>query len=179
MTDGATRCRCAWCGGDRPHTPQAKGGCTGCWCDHRAAQKTHRVRLKVATIPKPYKDVDELLRTAGGSAFERMIAEAQQAPAWMIDNIDSHGYDLTTIEGKQDVADAMLDTFLSLPAIERGGYIRRLSERMEIPERELRAALNEQYVLRGRPNVRRDDESVDVPNPEPEVSSLAESLGLE
>lgn len=144
------RCICMWCCGERPHTPQAKGGCAGCWCDHPAAKRSHRTRLRVAEIPRPYKDVDELLRSAGGKAFERMIAYARHAPAWMIDNLENHGYDLVSIEGKQDAADAMLDTFLSLPPIERGGYVRRLAERLEISEAELRQSLNELYVRRGR-----------------------------
>jgi primase-like protein len=75
-----------------------------------------------------------------------MLAEAKPAPAWMIDHLDVRGYDLCSPEGQTDTADAMLDTLLSLPPIERGTYVRRLAERMEIPEPELRAALNDAYV---------------------------------
>lgn len=143
----ADNCICSWCGGERSHTPP---DCRGCWCDHPSQTKKdlHRVRLRIAEIPKPFKDVDELLRVAGGNAYERMIIEAKQAPAWMIDNLDSHGYELLTPEGKQDAADAMLDTFMSLPAIERDAYVRRLAERMEVAEAVLRASLNEAYVAR-------------------------------
>lgn len=141
-----SRCVCAWCGGDRPHTPDSPTGCIGCWCEHKEARRDHRVRLKVASIPKPYKDVDELLRVAGGNAFEHMIEEAQYSTSWMISNLENRGYELCSPEGQQDAVDAMLGTLLSLPYIERSAYVRQLAERMELSEQDMRAALNESYL---------------------------------
>lgn len=127
--------------------------------------------MRIATIPKPYKDVDALLVGAGGAAYEAMIAAAKPAPAWMIDNIESHGYELETPEGQQDAADAMLSTLLSLPLIERTAYVRQLAERLELGEVEMRRALNDAYARNGGEkafrNVTRDDPerraSLDIP----------------
>lgn len=143
------RCVCPWCGGAREHTPDSVDGCTGCLCEHKPPVR-HRTRVRVAQIPRPHKDVADMLAAPGGAqAYERMIAEAKPGPAWMIDNLETHGYTLTTPEGQQDAVDAMLATLLSLPRIERGAYVRQLAERLEIPETELRMALNEAWQRNG------------------------------
>lgn len=186
MATAATRCICSWCGGDRPHTPESKGGCRGCWCDHRVAQRTYRVRLKIATIPKPHKDVDELLRVAGDAVYERMIEEAKPSTVWMIDNLEARGYDLTVAEGQQDANDAMLAPILSLPLIERNAAIRRLAEKFEISEDDMRDALNEAFE-RNPVSVRRlqehlqetQTEQEDEAHAEEQAASLADSLGLD
>lgn len=111
----------------------------------------HRVILKVATIPPPAKDVDELLRLPGGDArYEQMIAEAKPFPAWMIDHIEDRGHDLATPHGKQDAAEDMVATLTSLPAIERGEYVKRFAVKLGIPLTDLRAALNECWKERVR-----------------------------
>lgn len=140
-------CVCYACGVARVHEPP---DCCGCKCDLVDVDE-HRVRLKIATIPEPAKDIDELLRTQGDVAYERMLADARHAPAWMIDNIERHpnmAVDLTTAEGKQDAADALEITLSSLPLVERYIYVRQLAERLEIPEDVMRQALNDAFKRR-------------------------------
>ena len=102
----------------------------------------HRVLLRVATLPKG-KDVDELLRMEGGPAlFQRAIDEAPTATAWMIEHLDDR-HDLSLPEGKQEAAEDMVLHLASLPAIERGEYVRQLAQTLGVPESDLRMALNE------------------------------------
>ena len=75
--------------------------------------------MRVAQIPRPYKDVDDLLRSEDGDAkYEAMIRGALPAPAWMIDKLDTR-HDLATIEDHFALAiEALEPVFDKLAALD-------------------------------------------------------------
>lgn len=86
--------------------------------------------IKVAQIPKPFKDVDELLQSEGGDvAYQAMIADAAPSVSWMIAHLeDVRGHDLTTAKGAVDAAEDMVDVLLRQHPIARMRYARELAE---------------------------------------------------
>ena len=108
------------------------------------------MRLRVATFPKPYKDVCDLIQSAGPDAFGRMIDEAKAASAWIVDNVEDLGANLHTPEGQTAAAELLLEMLAALPAIEREARVSQLAERMELSVELLRQALNEIWLSRRR-----------------------------
>lgn len=99
--------------------------------------------IKVATLPKGVKDVDDLLSSDGGdTAYELMIAEAKPAPSWMISNLDQR-HDLTTPYGAADACEDMVDVLLRQPPVARARYVRELAAKIGEDERTVRQTLNE------------------------------------
>lgn len=109
-----------------------------------------RVRVRVATIPAPYKDPADLIQGAGADAFGQVIRAAQPASAWVVDHVEDLGADLHTPEGQTGVAELLFDMLLALPAIERDARVQQLAKRVDLPPALLRQALNELYLRRRR-----------------------------
>ena len=151
-----TRCVCMYCSTARLHSPP---DCRGCLCDK--AQPTGRTTLRVATIPQPHKDVDELLRYGGDALYERMIATAVPAMQWRIEHIEVD----ETPEGRQAAAETMAEPLANLPPVERDEYVQRLAARLNVREAALRGSLNEAYVgtRKRKPPQSRPPVRVDLP----------------
>lgn len=131
----------------RQHDPP---GCHCRACDDKGKPLDHRVNVRVAEIPKPYKDVSDLLSSEDGPArYEAMIREAKPGPSWMIGHIeDVRKHDLTTVTGTVAACEDMVDVLLGQSPIARGVYVRELAEKLDVPEREVRQTLND--VLKAR-----------------------------
>jgi hypothetical protein len=93
------------------------------------------LQLRVARIPLGAKDVAELLGRPGGDlAYERMIAEAQVAVAWMVDQHPAPGSHRWGLLGR---------ALERLDAVERAAYARLLAQHLDVPEAAIRAALDD------------------------------------
>jgi hypothetical protein len=98
--------------------------------------------VRVARIPYPFKDVDELLQSSGGDArYERMVAEAKPAVEWMIDCAPLPGSPRFGRLGR---------ALAKLGPIEQEAHVRLLAQRLSMPEAPLRAALADYLDARGR-----------------------------
>lgn len=92
------------------------------------------VTLKTAIIPKPYKDVDELLRSEGGDAkYEHMIATAQPSMAWMVAHISTR-FDLDALDGLSQATDYLLEFLVAEHPVARAKYIQQIAAKLECPE---------------------------------------------
>lgn len=109
----------------------------------------HTTVLKVATMPNGVKDVADLLQSENGPAmYEAMIRNARPATSWMIDHLDTR-HDLTQPQGKVDACADIVDVLLGQPPVARAAYVKELSEKLGVPERDLRMQLNESVLERG------------------------------
>jgi hypothetical protein len=91
--------------------------------------------VRVARIPRPYKDVAELLGASGGrERYERMIAGATPAIAWMVDQRPAPG---SPRFGQLGRALARLDQ------VERTAYVRLLAQRLDTPAPAIDRALTD------------------------------------
>ncbi len=135
-------------------------------CSDQGKPLDHRVNVRVAEIPRPYKDVADLLASNDGAAkYEAMIRNARPGQSWMIAHLDDvRGHDLTTLEGTVRACEDMVDSLLNQPPIARGQYVRELAEKLEVPEREIRQTLNQ--VLRERAT-HYEEHPEDRPKPAP------------
>lgn len=142
------QCVCPFCGTYRQHEPP-RCNCFPC-ANGTKRPASHRVTVKVADIPQPYKDVAELLVSSDGPAkYEAMIRNARPGLSWMIAHLDDvHHRNLKTLEGTVLACEDMVDALLNQPPIARGQYVRELSEKLQVPEREIRQTLNQ--VIRER-----------------------------
>lgn len=89
--------------------------------------------LRVATVPEPHKDVDDLLRSEDGPAkFEAMVNAARPAPSWMIDHLDTR-HDLSSPNGAAAATEDMLDLLIRQHPVARFRYARELSTKLGVP----------------------------------------------
>lgn len=110
------------------------------------------MEVRVAEIPRPYKDVAELLERDDGEArYEAMIREARPGLAWMIAHLDDvRGHDLASLEGTIAACEDLVEILVQQHPIARGHYVREFAARLGVDEREVRQALNEAVLRRTR-----------------------------
>ena len=115
--------------------------------------------LKIAPLPTG-RDPDQLIRE-DAKEWERLTEEAVPLMDYLIPAVASR-FDLTTGQGKAQVAEVILPLIESVEFLEQDRYLRRLAEVLEVSEETLKASIS-RPVAGGRPrNTRR--------NPAPEVT---------
>lgn len=121
--------------------------------DHDSRRDSKEIRLKVAEFPEGVKDVADLLNTPGGAeAFGAMIRNAKPGPSWMIENVgsipDVSEHDLTTLDGKVDAAEDLVDILLHQHPIAREKYVKELADRLKCSEAAIKEMLDETLQIR-------------------------------
>lgn len=92
-----------------------------------------QMRVKVALLPSG-TDPDSLIREKGVEAFIRVIRESQDLFDYKLGLLRQQ-FDPKNLEGQIRICEEMLPTLRRVPnAIERGEYIRRLSQTLGLPE---------------------------------------------
>ena len=115
--------------------------------------------LRIAPLPSG-RDPDQLIRE-DAKEWERLTEEAVPLMDYLIPAVASR-FDLTTGQGKAQVAEVILPLIESVEFLEQDRYLRRLAEVLEVSEETLKASIS-RPVAGGRPrNTRR--------NPAPEVT---------
>jgi DNA primase len=115
--------------------------------------RVKRLDVRVAAIPRGYKDVADLFERGGqaaGALYERMLETAVPAPAWAIDYAEQQvGGD--SPEAAQAMADFLVDYLALLPPVLRDRYVRLLAERIGVSYEAARKELNDVYRRRNQP----------------------------
>jgi hypothetical protein len=121
--------------------------------------------IRVATLPTGIKDVDQLLSADGGDAqYERMVAEAEPAPLWMIHHLEQR-HDLGTVQGAVDACEDMVDVLLRQPPVARARYVRELAAKIGEDEHTVRQTLNEAIRDRDQHYQAHPEDRPLLPNP--------------
>ncbi len=94
---------------------------------------TAQMRVKVAGLPGGL-DPDSMIRAHGVKAFARVIQESQDLFDYKL-NLLKQKFDPKQMEGRVRICEEMLPTIKRVPnAIQRGEYVKRLSELLGISE---------------------------------------------
>lgn len=92
-----------------------------------------QMRVKVAVLPSG-TDPDSLIREKGVDSFIRVIQESRDLFDYKL-GLLTRQFDPKNLEGQIRICEEMLPTIKRVPnAIERGEYVRRLSEALGLPE---------------------------------------------
>jgi DNA primase len=120
-----------------------------------AAEKGHGVfleeglKVKAATLPQG-SDPDSFIKQRGAEAFTREIDGAPPLMEFIINSAVKE-HDLSSVEGRVDCVNRVLPFLTSIENnVERSEYIRLLSERVSIPEGDIRAELRRSASRGGR-----------------------------
>ncbi|MFC1632282.1 DNA primase [Candidatus Omnitrophota bacterium] len=111
------------------------------------------MQVKVTSLPKG-EDPDSFVRKFGREKFWQKITAASDLFDYKL-NLLSESFDLSTVEGKVNIAAQMLPTIHRVQnVIRRGGYIKRLAQEFSRGEK----LLGEEWILAELKKVKRDFE---------------------
>jgi DNA primase len=115
--------------------------------------RVRRMNVRVATIPRGYKDVADLFECGGeaaGALYERMIETAVPAPAWVIDYAVREVGDISP-EGAQAIAEMVVEYLASLTPVLRDRYVRVMADKIGVSYEAARRQLNDVYRRNNQP----------------------------
>ena len=121
-----------------------------------AAEKGHGIfleeglKVRAASLPAD-SDPDEFIKQQGAEAFTEEINKSTPLMEFIIDNAVAEN-DLSTIQGKVDCVSSALPFLARIEnSVERGEYIKLLSEKASVPEKDIQADLGRSSTrARGR-----------------------------